>query len=87
MLIISIIRASFNFIGWVISAFPTANIVMPWLSNVRDFWSVCLQVDAALPMHEIVDAAAVYMTFVIVLQGGAIVKKLWSVIPVIGGGV
>lgn len=87
MLIVGLIRAAFNFVGWVLQAFPAANISMPWLSNVRDFWSVCLQLDAAFPMHEIIDAGAIYIGFVIVLQGGAIIKKIWSVVPVFGGGV
>lgn len=86
MLIIGFIRAAFAFVNWVLSAFPVANLTMPWLSNVRDFWSIALQADAALPIHEMIDAAAIYLGLVFVLSGGAVIKKIWSVVPLIGGG-
>lgn len=88
MLIIGFIRAFFAFAQWVTAGLPAAELggFSSWLANIRDFWSVVLQVDAALPVHEMIDAAFIYGVLVYALGGQAVLRKLWNMIPVVGGG-
>jgi len=86
VLITGLIGAVFTFVGWIVSFFPKGDTsaIVSALQGWRQVLGSVLQFDGAFPIHETIDAVGLYVIVVGFMQGGTVIRKIWSLVS--GGG-
>lgn len=82
MLVIGLIRAVLFIANLIAGLFPNADIsaVQGTIGGWQNVLASILVFDTAFPVHEMIDAMAVYGTILLAVQGGGVLSKMWHAI-------